>query len=89
MIQEFKNINLQERNSFHVKQQAARLIEFETESDLHQIFNDTPPDSWYVMGGGNNILFTKDFDGTLIVPTSERIEILSDDKQEQIGRAHV
>ena len=86
MIQEFKNINLQERNSFHVKQQAARLIEFETESDLHQIFNDTPPDSWYVMGGGNNILFTKDFDGTLIVPTSERIEILSDDKQELIVR---
>ena len=38
MIREFYDVDLQPRNSFHVRQRAARLVEFETAADLTAIF---------------------------------------------------
>ena len=68
MIREFHQTSLRGRNSFGVEQHAARLAEFETEEDLHAIFGGGIPDRWSVLSGGNNILFTQDYDG--LPPTS-------------------
>ena len=83
MIREFSNVDLQPRNSFHVRQQAARLVEFETAGDLAAIFAGGVPERWMVLGGGNNILFTQDYDGLLLHPVSRGIELL-DDRGEQV-----
>ncbi len=79
MKQEFHNISLHDRNSFHIDESAKHLIEFETIDELVTIFRDTPPQNWYVISGGNNILFTKEFCGTLLTPTSQEITILNED----------
>ena len=79
MIREFCNAELESRNSFRVRQQAARLVEFETEADLAALFAAGIPDRWMVLGGGNNILFTQDYDGLLIHPVAQGISILHDD----------
>lgn len=79
MIREFHDIDLRERNSFRVTQRAARLVEFETADDLRAIFADGAPSRWCVLAGGNNILFTQDYDGVLLAPVAAGIEILSDD----------
>lgn len=79
MIREFHHIGLRDRNSFRVEQQGARLLEFETAEDLHTIFTQNPPQRWYVLGGGNNILFTRDYDGTLLTPVCRGISQLGDD----------
>ncbi|MBE6208546.1 MAG: UDP-N-acetylmuramate dehydrogenase [Rikenellaceae bacterium] len=78
MIRDFKEINLAERNSFHVEQRARRLIEFETEEELMAIFRREQPDRWMVLSGGNNILFTQDYEGLILSPVSQRIEQLDE-----------
>ena len=49
MIREFHQTSLRGRNSFGVEQHAARLVEFETEEDLHAIFGGGIPDRWSVL----------------------------------------
>ena len=80
MITTYTDHPLRERNSFHVEEQAARLVEFDEASDLNSIFSEgSAPEHWRVIGGGNNILFTRRFDGTLIHPTGKKIRIIADD----------
>lgn len=79
MIREFQHISLRTRNSFGVEQRAARLVEFENDEDLRTIFASGVPAQWMVLSGGNNILFTRDYEGLLLTPVSQRIEVLSDD----------
>lgn len=82
MITTYIDHPLRERNSFHVEEQAARIIEFDAAADLDSIFAEgNAPVKWAVLGGGNNILFTKQYDGTLIHPIGKRIERLNDDSE--------
>lgn len=78
MIREFHHISLRDRNSFRVEQHAARLVEFDTADDLRTIFSGGKPPKWCVLSGGNNILFTRDYDGLLLTPASTGITLLSD-----------
>ncbi|MBS5524915.1 MAG: UDP-N-acetylmuramate dehydrogenase [Alistipes sp.] len=87
MIREFHQISLRTRNSFGVDQQAARLIEFETPEDLRTLFAAGIPEKWTVLAGGNNILFTRDYDGVLLTPVARGITLLSDDGDEVRVRA--
>ena len=72
MIREFSEINLLDRNSFHVEQRAARLIEFDRWEDLHALFTEQRPAKWLVLSGGNNILFTQDYDGVILTPEAKK-----------------
>lgn len=78
MIREFHHISLRARNSFRVEQQAARLVEFETADDLRTLFDSGLSERWTVLSGGNNILFTADYDGTILTPVSQGIAVLDD-----------
>ena len=82
MIREFHQISLRGRNSFGVDQRAARLVEFETAEDLRTFFAAGIPGRWTVLAGGNNILFTEDYDGVLLTPVARQIALLSDDGDE-------
>lgn len=82
MIREFHQISLRGRNSFGVDQRAARLVEFETAEDLRTFFAAGIPGRWTVLAGGNNILFTEDYDGMLLTPAARQIALVSDDGDE-------
>lgn len=86
MIREFNEINLASRNSFHVEQSARRLIEFDCEEDLQSIFGREPIGRWMVLSGGNNILFTEDYDGVLLTPVSQRIEPVEENDERVVVR---
>lgn len=79
MKREFYNLSLRERNSFHVEQQAKRLVEFDSEADLREIFAAGVPVRWMVLSGGNNILFTQDYDGLLLTPVAREITLLKEE----------
>ncbi|WP_302382071.1 UDP-N-acetylmuramate dehydrogenase [uncultured Alistipes sp.] len=87
MIREFHHIDLRDRNSFGVAQRAERLVEFETPADLRELFADGIPERWTVLSGGNNILFTRDYDGMLLTPVARGIGIVSDDGERVRVRA--
>ena len=78
MIRYYENIDITARNSFHVRQTAQRLVEFDRAEELPELFAKYGTDNWYVISGGNNILFTKDVDALLITPCDSRIELISE-----------
>ena len=86
MIREFQQISLRERNSFGVVQSAKRLVEFESIADLRTLFEGGVPERWMVLSGGNNILFTQDYDGVLITPISQQITLLKDEGERVLVR---
>ncbi|MBO7199631.1 MAG: UDP-N-acetylmuramate dehydrogenase [Alistipes sp.] len=75
----YNDLNLEKRNSFGVKQQASMLVEFDTAEELKELFVELKPAKWYVLGAGNNTLFTADYDGVLITPASSSRTILKGD----------
>lgn len=76
MIREHINHSLLNLNSFHVAEYADRVVEFDNKNDLNSIFAEVcAPEQWLVVGGCNNILFTKRFAGTLIKPTGTEITV--------------
>lgn len=81
MIREFHHIDLSNRNSFGVRQHAARLVEFESPDDLRDLFARGVPEHWMVLAGGNNILFTRDYDGLLLTPVAQGITPLGENPQ--------
>ena len=87
-MKEYINHPLSARNSFHVDEYAERIIEFGDPKDLDSIFADgNRPTRWYTLGGGNNILFTQRYQGTLIHPTANQIEVISEDETSLTLRA--
>ncbi|MBE6213378.1 MAG: UDP-N-acetylmuramate dehydrogenase [Rikenellaceae bacterium] len=82
MIRHFTEHPLAEMNSFHVREHSAHIIEFDQPSDLDTIFTEgKAPDKWFVLGGGNNILFTTRYDGVLIHPVGKNLTIIAEDEQ--------
>lgn len=89
MIRIYENKDITALNSFGVVARAARFIEWQTPHDLTGIFSDggVQGGAWMVLGGGNNILFTQDYVGTLLHPVSETIEISTEDDKTVTVRA--
>ena len=83
MIRKYFDHPLRDLNSFHVEERADCIIEFDRKEELDEIFAEgSTPEKWYVLGGGNNILFTKRFEGTLIHPAGREITVLTEDAQQ-------
>ncbi len=84
MIKIFKNITIADRNSFHVDVTARELIEYESSQDLIELFRSHSFSSqgWMVLSGGNNTLFTRDVEPTILTPTATDISVVSEDSQE-------
>jgi len=75
MIQ--RNISLKKYNTFGLDYKAECLVSIESEEDAVQIFkNKEPfPKPYLILGGGSNILFTKDFCGTILYADIKGIKI--------------
>jgi len=86
MIRIFENIDLRERNSFRVVQRAARLAEFDRAEELPELFSAHIRGEWMALGGGNNILFTRDVEKTLVVPCNHEITVLAEDGESTAAR---
>lgn len=81
MARIFENSDIAPRNSFGVHQVAAKIIEFDKSDELPAIFKQHITGEWMVMGGGNNILFTRDIERTIIIPCDTTIEVIAEGSQ--------
>lgn len=82
MIREFAEHPLRGLNSFHADEKARRLVVFDAAEDLDHIFApENGLEKFYVLGGGNNILFTGYFDGALLKPDIRGIRVLAEDDE--------
>jgi UDP-N-acetylmuramate dehydrogenase len=67
-VKDFYDFNLKEHNTFGIDVKCRRFIEFESVDELLQIVNSlTDADKpLLVLGGGSNMLFTADYEGTVL-----------------------
>jgi len=74
------NYSLKSYNTFGVDVNSKLFADINSESDLLKIFSDRTlkEEKKLVLGGGSNILFTKDYDGLVIKMSIEDIKILEE-----------
>ena len=84
-----KNISLKNLNTFGVDVKSKYFVEIHSEEELKQILNSEEYSNQQklILGGGSNILFTKDFDGLVIKNSISGIEILDEDNKTVIVEA--
>ena len=70
--------SLRTRNSFGIEVSARHYVEFESAEDLRAFFADRPDtdEPYYILSGGNNVLFTEDYPGTILHPVSRGLTLL-------------
>lgn len=80
MIQE--NVSLKPFNTFRVDVHARYFYEPQSIEDLVDVLNTSPYTDMpkFVLGGGSNVLFTKDVEGLVLRPSFNGIVVLEEDK---------
>lgn len=79
----FENYSLKDLNTFHIDVRAKQFVVVERISELVEVIDnlELTPGKFFILGGGSNILFTKDFDNTIVQLSSNQLsEIKSDDR---------
>mgnify|MGYP006278983613 CR=1 FL=1 len=76
----YQDTSLKPYNTFGVEARARYLASFSGEQELRDLLNDSQFSEMPVLllGGGSNILFTRDFEGLVLVNEITGIEVLED-----------
>ncbi len=79
-----ENISLKELNSFHLDVKTKFFVEVFSEDGLREILSQEPFCALpkLILGGGSNILFTKDFDGLVIKNSIPGIKVTNENDRE-------
>lgn len=76
------NPSLKSLNTFRIDVRADELIEIQEEQETHQVIsrlrNQKKP--YLILGGGSNVLFTKDFDGVIVLNRLTGRKLLKEDE---------
>jgi UDP-N-acetylmuramate dehydrogenase len=83
------NYNLSKLNTFGISASAKFFVEINNENDLIELFNtkEFKNSEKLFLGGGSNVLFTKDFDGLVILNKLKGIEIVKEDSKNVVIRS--
>lgn len=66
--------NLREYNTFGINAQCSTFFEYNSDNELFdfiRLHRNDKDFKFFILGGGSNVLFTKDFDGTIIHPRTK------------------
>ncbi|WP_298536207.1 UDP-N-acetylmuramate dehydrogenase [uncultured Algibacter sp.] len=75
-----QNISLKPYNTFGIDVKAKHFVSVESLNDLKSVLSLTEHPKKLILGGGSNILLTKDFDGLVIINKIKGIEVISEDE---------
>lgn len=78
-----ENFNLRKYNTFNINCCCKYFVESKSTEELLDFVAsyELKPEEILLLGGGSNFLFTEDFDGTVIYPTMQGIEVVEEDEQ--------
>lgn len=85
-----QNISLKPYNTFGIDVQAKHFSIFSSVDELEGLLSNSKfkkPDNRLILGGGSNILFTKDFDGIVLKNELRGIELIREDNEYYYVRA--
>ena len=86
MIKQYIDVSLLERNTFGIEAKAARLVEFSTVDALVDFLAGGFSGKSLVIGGGSNLLFVGDFDGTLFHSAIMDIDVVGESADDVLLR---
>ncbi|PRY89520.1 UDP-N-acetylmuramate dehydrogenase [Marinilabilia salmonicolor] len=86
-MQHYTNYSLKKRNTFGLDAKSKDFYVFENAEELSAwLGQNQPGNQILVIGGGSNLLFTKDFEGAILSPEMGGIEIIKEDENEVLVR---
>lgn len=72
-----ENQNLKDYNTFGMEVFARRFLQIENAGEVPALITEyLHQEPFYILGGGSNTLFTKDFDGSIVHPVFTDIEVV-------------
>ncbi len=77
-MKDLRNYSLLAHNTFGIDARCARFLEYETTEEAQQIaeiLRDHSPSAFIIIGGGSNLLLTRDFDGIVVRSAVKGLEI--------------
>ncbi len=86
-MQVHQNYPLQKYNTFRIEAYAKYFSKFSSSEELQEMLNEMPVVEKLILGGGSNILFTKDFDGFVLKNEISGIDIVDEDDEYVFVRA--
>ena len=78
MIKRIDNYDLSAQNTFRMRVSCACYIEYDSAADLGTIDFDSLPKPILSIGEGSNLLFTKEFEGTVLCSKIKYIKYLDE-----------
>lgn len=81
------DIDLKPYNTFGLHAKASHFATFSSIEQLQKLLGDFPNEELLVLGGGSNVLFTKDFQGLVLKNEIKGFEILEENAQNAIVKA--
>lgn len=73
------NYNLKAYNSFGIDARTKKFASFQNLDELKECLHAYPLENKFILGGGSNILLTKDFDGFCLKNEMKGIELINED----------
>lgn len=77
-----QNVSLKPHNTFGIEVFAKRYASFSTVEEIKSLLKEKGDDELLILGGGSNILFTKDFDGLVIKNEIKGFEVIYENDDE-------
>lgn len=79
--------NVKSYTTFGIDAQAKDIYEFNSVEELKKLLTEFRNNKIMILGGGSNVLFTKDFEGIILVNKITGIDIVREDNNEVLLRA--
>ena len=86
-MQIVENFSLKPHNTFGIDVKARHFAVFKNTDELSEILNQNLRRSPFILGGGSNILFTRDIDGLVLKNEIKGIEELHEEKEHVFVKA--
>lgn len=84
-MKDYCDYNLMRHNTFGMDVKARRFVEYDSEDELRQLIPTLRGDVLHI-GGGSNLLFCKDYDGTILHSGIKGISIEDEDAESVLVR---
>lgn len=83
-MKDLQNYNLSGHNTFGIDVTCQRYLEFASIDELRMLLSryDISNNRFFVIGGGSNLLFLKDFDGYILHSDIRGFELLEEDEED-------
>lgn len=82
-----QNISLKPYHTFGINVMTRQLASFSDKETLEEILEAVPGSPRLILGGGSNVLFTKDFDGIVLKNEVKGLDVIAEDEDYVYVRA--